>query len=184
MTTKKATVDSSSIESRDKAGLIFSTRKADLTFRLDVERFPSSGYVVGHQLMLTVTDENPCIEESDIEVKHLVDLGVLKFKEQPTPDEDAVQRNEKGQQLWVSTESLRQVWDCLTKELARYEGIWLEPPHVNKKRHIQISITDMNYFNDFVSPNIERVPATYLSHDKKRGVKNLQEPPLPLTFFL
>ncbi|MDJ0765420.1 MAG: hypothetical protein QNJ97_20735 [Myxococcota bacterium] len=151
----------------------------DIAFRLEVKKFPMASGAIGHQLLLSVSNVEAWVRSAGINVDHFFDLGVLSFSfDDPDLEADVMCRVEDGRDLWVSTGSLRQVWDILIAEIARYTEISIAPPDVPDRRQLRIAIYGMTYFNEFVSPGLKQLPATYLSHDPEATAG----PTLPMLF--
>ncbi|MCP4680422.1 MAG: hypothetical protein GY854_34045 [Deltaproteobacteria bacterium] len=157
-------VDDSSLEVGKSTGLELAPFEVDIAFKLDVKQFPASSGGIGHQLMLVVLDVNPRLKASPIEIHHLLDLGVLEFStEDPDFDDDVICRVEDRRDYWVSTESVRQVWNALVKEVEYYAPLKIDPPYSDFTRSLRIAVAGMKYFNGFTSPEIVKMAPVYLS---------------------
>ncbi len=142
----------------------------DVALRLDIKQFPTAEGDIGHQLMLVVLEVNPRIKEANFEIHHLIDLGVLRFTtKDPDFDEDVICRVENKRDLWVSTESVRQVWDGVIAEIEHYKQMEVVPPYADFPRALRIAIAGIKYFNGFISPDTQKVPTVYLSEEAKHA---------------
>jgi hypothetical protein len=167
MTNKhKALADTGLIEVEKVTGEDVSPFDVDIVFKLDVKKIAVSsvGAAFGHQLMLLVTRVEPEVSQAGITLRHLMDLGVLIFtSEDPDLDAEVVCFEEDGLDYWASSAALRKVWATLLSELKEIGDTPLELPERDVKRPLQFAITGMKYFNGFISPDLLKVPAVYLS---------------------
>ncbi len=180
----KATVDDSSLETSRLATTDHAVLDVDIVFKLDIKRFLGANGQISHQILLTAADVNPILTNAGIHVRHLVDLGILKYStDDPDFDAEVICRVEFGDDLWTNTAGLREVWDALVAEVESYEPMYLVPPHVNRRRSLRIGIVGMKYFNGFTSPDIQQVSRVYLSHEVSSAKHGPKDKPKPLILF-
>ena len=164
----RARVDSSSIEVGNSTKLNILTMEVDVVFKLEIRRIPTpDGVSVGHQFILGAVDITPKVRESNISIRHLVDLGIITFfSEPPDVDQDMICRVENTEDIWTARNGLIDIWQALAREIEYNRRIHLTPPHVAKPRRLQFGVMGLKYFRSFVSPDINPVPSTFLSHKR------------------
>lgn len=179
-----ATVDASSLETSDITQTRLDTLEVDVEFRLDVKKFLSAEGMMTHQLMLVAGHIEPHVHQSQIKIRHLVDIGVLRFSpDDPDLDEDVICRVVNDQDFWTPKESLRQIWNSFVREIRRYIGIELNPPQVPKKRVLSFAILGMKYFKGFISPELVSMGSIYFFPPRENAAgKSLEEDGAPRLF--
>lgn len=182
-------IDSSSLETNQVKPSEFSHLDVDIGFLLDVRKFPGAKGTLSHQIVIIAEEVRPRIIDAEIEVSHVTDLGILRFSaKEPDWEDDVICRVELGEDYWTSTISLRQIWQTLTREIGRYEKLSLLPPVVEERRRVRIAVNGIDYFNAFISPDINELPRIYHSQCKEilrienRPLKTTMPPPPPALF--
>lgn len=181
----RARVDRSSIEAGDITRPSILPIEADVVFKLEIRRIPSpDGVSVEHQFILGAVDIAPKVRKSDIRIRHLVDLGIITFSsEPPNLDRDMICRVENEEDIWTARNALIDIWQALVWEIEYHSRIHLSPPHVEKPRRLQFGIMGLKYFKGFVSPDLNQIPSTFLSHVKNGpGDALLAQTALPSLF--
>jgi hypothetical protein len=152
--------------SNPSESIISATEEAGIVFRLDIKRFATDSIYMGHQVMLLVAAVIPPASSAGVDIRHLVDLGVIEFREGGSdPDREILTRNEVGSVMWTSKAQVETVWHKLEAEMRRYSNIWLEPPAVVSRRPLRIAIVGLDYFNGFHGRGALALPHIYISHE-------------------
>ncbi|MCU0663174.1 MAG: hypothetical protein MUC50_12720 [Myxococcota bacterium] len=140
------------------------SQEAGIVFRLDIKRFATDSIYLGHQVMLVVAAVIPPAKSANVDIRHLVDLGVIEFREgAPERGRKTIARTEIGSLLWTFSDELEHVWQKLEFELCRYLDIWIEPPAVVSRRPLRIAVVGLDYFNEFSLENAVALPHLFVS---------------------
>jgi len=138
--------------------------EVDIVFQLDVRLLPTATTSsVGHHFILTASKATSKVRQSGLNIKNLVDLGVITFfTERPDIEQDLVRRVERNQSLWTARNGLVEIWSALSREIDYYQRLHLTPPQVPSPRRLQFGVTGLKYFRAFDSPDLNPVPSTFV----------------------